>query len=540
VTYDEAVAQPLGLHIHLQSNDCIASRYPYFCDYVKHVFEVTPGLGLTLLRRGGLTVTTTLSPKVQQAADRGVLSRVNAREPTSHVVGAEAVVQPGTGRVKALAVSSPYGFDPKKGQNSIDYAVDSRYGGSHGFHAGSTFKIFVLTAALKEGLPIDTSIYSPTSTTITGLTDCAGQPVSDWPVHNADDGGESGTFNLDTGTWFSINTFFAQLEQRTGICTPVKIAESMGVKQGNGAPIEQIGPFVLGAGSAYGFTPLDVANAYATYAAHGMYCSPVVITSIVDRSGHHYPVPKPNCHQVIPSDLANTVTQILTGVLDKPGATGETDALDSRIAAAKTGTVDLSAGSWFAGYTPQLAASAMVTNPSAPNKTLDGLTIGGTTYGSVFGATIAGRIWQYTMNAALRGQPVQDFTGPDSYYSSGLTVSIPDVTGDTPQDAYASLTADGFATYIQSATVNSDVPAGQVAKTSPPAGSTVATGSTVYVYTSNGHAAPSHSPSPTPPTAGSTPPTTPPATTPNTPPATTTPTGNGHHRARHHKHRKQR
>ena len=162
-TYDRAVAQPIKLHIHSQPADCISSKhgYAYFCDYVKHVFEHTPGLSLSMLQRGGLTVTTTLSPKVQRAAENGIHQYVHAHEKTSHVVSAEAVVQPGTGEVKALAVSTPYGNNPKKGENSIDYAVDQKWGGSPGFHAGSTFKLFVLTAALKEGIALSTRIKAP-------------------------------------------------------------------------------------------------------------------------------------------------------------------------------------------------------------------------------------------------------------------------------------------------------------------------------------------------------------------------------------------
>src|SRR5581483_11793655 len=139
-TYDAAAAQPIKLHIHSEGNDCVAAAHPsdsYFCDYVKHVFERTPGLGLSLLRRGGLTVTTTLQPSVQAAATQGIHSYVHAKEPAK-VVSAEAVVQPGTGKVRALAVSSKYGNNTKKGENSIDYAVDEKFGGSHGFHAGST------------------------------------------------------------------------------------------------------------------------------------------------------------------------------------------------------------------------------------------------------------------------------------------------------------------------------------------------------------------------------------------------------------------
>jgi membrane peptidoglycan carboxypeptidase len=543
-TYDNAVAQPIKLHIHNQANDCIASRYPYFCDYVKHIFEHTPGLSLSMLRRGGLTVTTTLSPKIQLAAQHGVHQYVHAHEPAK-VASAEAVVQPGTGKVKAIAVSTKYGNNSKKGENSIDYAVDRKYGGSqYGFHAGSTFKLFVLAAALKEGIPLSTRIKAPGDITVTGYTNCAGQSAGVYDLHNAADS-ESGTFNLESGTYFSVNTFYAQLEQRTGLCEPIKLAEAMGMQPVNGGPIPQVPSFVLG--SAAGFSPLDLAGAYATMAAHGKYCSPIAITSIVDRNGHSYPVPKSNCQQVVDPGLANTVTSILQGVLTIPGATGTTDALSGRPAAAKTGTVDNYDGSWFAGYTPQLASAVWAGIPAEPNKTLAGLKIGGITYGEVFGATLAGKIWQATMNAALRGDPVLQFTGPDNFYQIGIKATVPDVTGESPAVAAATLTTDGFSPQVESRTVHSSEPAGTVARTSPPAGAQASIGNTVKIFISDGtppkpKKSPSAPPSSPPPSSA---PPTPPASSPPASPSSsptkgTSPTKGRHghhppgHRHRHH------
>ncbi|MGN6472998.1 MAG: penicillin-binding protein [Mycobacteriales bacterium] len=484
--YNGAVATPIQLNLHQQPNDCVSSKYPYFCDYVKHVFENTPSLGLSLLRRGGLTVTTTLSPKIERAAEAGVHQYVHTHEP-AHVASAEAVVQPGTGQVKAIAVSTRYGDNSKLGENSIDYAVDEAYGGStYGFHAGSTFKLFVLAAALKEGIPLGTRIHAPSAITVSGYKTCSGLDAGVYNLHNAGDS-ESGTFNLETGTWFSVNTFFAQLEQRTGLCTPVRLAQAMGMQPSNGGNIPQVPSFVLG--SAAGFTPLDLAGAYATMAAHGQYCTPIAITSIVDREGQAYPVPQSQCSQVVPAGLANTVTSILQGVLTVPGATGTQDALTGRPAAAKTGTVDNYDGSWFAGYTPQLAAAVWAGIPSSPNKSLGGLTIGGRYYGQVFGATLAGRIWQATMNAALRGVPPVAFSGPDRYYFVGVQHAVPDVIGLSVGAAESELRQDGFNPVLGGA-IDSSVPLGAVASTSPGAGAEAGTGTTVAVYVSNGHQGP--------------------------------------------------
>jgi membrane peptidoglycan carboxypeptidase len=513
--YDAAIAKPIQLNLHSQGNDCVASHYAYFCDYVKHVFETTPGLSLSMLRRGGLTVTTTLSPKVQRAAIRGVHSYVHAHEP-SKAASAEAVVQPGTGEVKAIAVSTKYGNNPKKGENSIDYAVDTKYGGSRfGFQAGSTFKLFVLAAALKEGIPLSTRIQAPASMTVTGYTNCAGDNVGSFPVHNAGDS-EAGNFNLETGTWFSVNTFYAQLEQRTGLCEPVKLAEAMGMQPAQGGKIHQYPSFVLG--SADGFTPLDLAGAYATMAAHGKYCKPIVITKITDRQGTSYPVPKPHCTQVVPETLANTVTSILTGVLTKPLATGTADALYGRPAAAKTGTVDNYEGSWFAGYTPQLAAAVWAGIPAKPHESLGYKVIGGRSYGAVFGATLAGKIWQSTMNAALLGAPVEQFTGPSTYYTLGTNKTVPSVVGQSPANAEAALRQLGFSPQIEPGSVASSEPAGTVARTDPSSGASASTGAVVRIFISNGHPAPVAPPSTPPASHKPSAPPSPPASSPPPPP----------------------
>src|SRR5207248_11528359 len=215
------------------------------------------------------------------------------REP-SGAAGAEAVLEPGTGKVLAIAVSPKYGSSRKKHENDIDYAVNTPMGGGVSrFAMGSTFKLFVLAAALKEGFPLGTRIYAPQSITVSGFTDCAGNDASAWDVHNAGDS-ERGTFNLITGTWFSVNTFFAQLAHRVGLCQTVKLAEALGVRQGNGKRIEQFPSFALGVNDA-GFSVLDTAGAYATMAAHGVHCAPLAIVKVTDRDRHNYPVPGPDC-----------------------------------------------------------------------------------------------------------------------------------------------------------------------------------------------------------------------------------------------------
>jgi len=498
--YDSAAVTPVKLDLHKQGNGCEASRYPYYCDYVEHVILTSPAFGTSpaarksFLERGGLTIRTTMQPQVQRAADAALHKYVFAHEPTG-VAGAEAVVEPGTGRVLALADTPVYGSDPKKHQNDINYAVDTTLGGGVSrFAMGSTFKLFTLVAAMKQGLPLSTTIYAPPRITVSGYTSCSGQELSSYDVHNAGDS-ESGRFNLVTGTWFSVNTFYAQLEQRVGVCQAVKVAESMGVRMGDGKRVPDIYPsFVLGV-SPQGFSALDTAGAYATIAAHGTYCSPLVITKVTDRNHHNVSVPGTDCNQVLDPGLADTVTQILHGVLTQRGATAIGVGEPGRPAAAKTGTAENYSASDFAGYVPQMAAAVWVGNPRRPNQSLAGQSIGGHVYKEVFGATIAGPIWRDTMEAALKGVPVQPLPQADRRYIFGQTTAVPDVSGLSPADAHATLVQDGFRVVVSSQPVNSLYPAGTVAYSVPGAGSEVPPGSTIVLELSNG-VAPAPTPTP--------------------------------------------
>jgi membrane peptidoglycan carboxypeptidase len=511
--YNTAVTSPVSLDVHVQGNGCEASRFPYFCDYVENVIKTSPTFGASpsarksFLERGGLTIRTTLVPQVQRAADRALRNYVHPHEPTG-VAGAEAVVEPGTGKVLAIAVSSEYGSYQKKHQNDINYAVDTPLGGGVGrFSMGSTFKLFVLAAALKEGFPLSTTIFAPPRITVSGFTDCAGNSAGSWNVHNAGDS-EQGRFNLVTGTWFSVNTFFAQLEQRVGLCQTVKLAEAMGVREGDGKRIHQFPSFALGA-VGHNFSVLDTAGAYATMAAHGQYCAPLAITKVTDRNGHNYAVPGPDCHDVVDPGLADTVTQILHGVLTQRGATAALVGEPGRPAAAKTGTAEDYSASDFAGYVPQMAAAVWVGNPHRPNSSLAHLTIGGRSYGNVFGATIGGPIWRDTLQAALVGVPVEQLPKADRRFVFGQTSKVPDVSGLAAFDAKTALTQAGFQVVSSTHYVASLFPAGTVAYTSPAAGSSAPQGATIVLFISNGLPPPTPAPSTPPPTPGGQPSTTP-------------------------------
>ena len=133
------------------------------------------------------------------------------------------MVEPGTGDVKALAQSRPMGRDKTKGETYLNYVVPQKYGDSNGFQAGSTFKVFVLATALRQGIPTrhhdqraGAGVHPDER--VPDLRRAATPAPRSGTRQNSD--GSGGTFDLYTGTQQSVNTFFAQPRAATGLCEP--------------------------------------------------------------------------------------------------------------------------------------------------------------------------------------------------------------------------------------------------------------------------------------------------------------------------------
>ncbi len=520
-----AMAIPIGVHPTATPNGCATALAPYFCDYVLNVVRNDPAFGPTvtdrvrLLLDGGLTIRTTLDVRIQQAAARAVDQAVPTRDP-SGLGAAIAMVTPGTGAIVAMAQNRTWGTDAARGQTMVSYAADAAYGGSNGFQPGSTFKIFTLASALTQGIGLGTRILSPATRTFTGFTSCTnGAPFPPYTVSNSTG---SGTFDLRTATWRSVNTYFVALEQRTGICAPARLAQAMGVTTATGAPLPPVPSLVLGSADV---SPLVMANAYATFAAHGRYCPARAITSVTDRNGRLIPLPAPTCTQVLPATVADTVTSVLAGVIDgpDPGRTGARMSL-GRPAAGKTGTTDNNYDVWFDGYTPELAAAVWVGDPG---RVVDGVvtriplrsvTVNGRYYPEVFGLSLPGPIWRQAMGDALASTPITAFAAPDPATVRGRSVLVPDLTGLAADQAVARLTARGLVPSLAANPVPATAPAGTVARTQPAAGAVAYAGSPVVVYLSDG-SSPTPSPAPSRTDATPTPSGTP------APDATPTPSG---------------
>jgi membrane peptidoglycan carboxypeptidase len=441
-TADEA--KPLGLHVSVPQSGCQSSSVGsagFFCQYVEEVFLHDPAYGKTpmarakLLSTGGLKIYTTLNPRDQQAAN----DAVNYVEPGNsnfwnpgHNADTEAVVQPGTGQIMAIAEDRPYGTS--RGHTEINYAVNTAYGGSAGVQTGSSSKLFTLITALKQGTPFGFQLKVPGSTTVTGYTNCQGGPAGNYQgisgaynVTNAEGPQSASTQSLYTGTTQSVNVFYAMLEQKIGLCNVVHTAVDMGMTRADGTSLlrqdgtqysaDNIPSFTLG---SVNVSPLSMAAAYATVAARGMYCSPVAIGKIVASAGQSLPVPSAICHRALSSDVADAVNYILQGVLTS-GTAVSLGGLAGREAAGKTGTSNVEGGGGtpyaaFAGYTPSLVGYVSVFNPISPTgDTMTGLSAcyrleSGSQLcpSEMFGANAPGSTWHMTFDNASLG-PVTYF-----------------------------------------------------------------------------------------------------------------------------------
>jgi membrane peptidoglycan carboxypeptidase len=513
---DAAIHSGLGLKITTVKSGCEAPgiKAPFFCDYVRRFLEdgsAGDALGKdrqerqTRLLAGGLTIKTTLDPRMQAAAQRAVDDQVPAGDPFGAVAVSD-MVEPGTGQVRAMAVDRPFG--DRSGMTKVNFAL----GGTSGFQAGSTFKAFILARALQMGISPSLTLYSPQRYCPKAFPYVAGDGKCG--ASNAGDS-ESGTFNMVRATWESVNTYFLQLEERTGLVTPPGLAEALGLKQLDGpsdGSFPRTNPsFVLG---PYGVSPLAMAGAYSAFANHGTFCPPRPVTQVLENADHSLDLKLAPCSPVLEPQVADTVTAILRGVIDGNGPRTGGGASIGREAAGKTGTTNESKAAWFVGYTPQLATAVWVGKPTPTP--MRRVTINGRYYKQVFGGTIPAAIWKQAMLGALDGVPVETFT-PVSLPTATVTgPRLPDVRGQSVSNATDQLVALGYAVVVGAPVDAGPIPAGAVGNTSPAPGAIAPVGSSITLFPSTGVApkpTTTASPSPTPaPTKGPPPKPTPSAT----------------------------
>lgn len=507
--YDEAINTSIDdmLEVNPASEGCAtAGSAAYFCDYVRSEILANPIFGETraervqLLQTGGLRIHTTIDPEMQKDA-WDALRRAIPTDDSSGISNALSTVEPGTGRILAMAQNTHYGSptddDPRATQ--VNFNGDQSHGGSRGFQTGSTFKAFILTQWLIDGHSLHDIVDGSTGQVFprSSWNTCLPQHADNYEPHNLESV-ISGRMSVLRATEQSVNTAFVNMANQMNLCDIADTVESMGYHHATTDPGEPyttadgehpfgdysekiIPSMTLGANEV---APLTMAEAFATYASGGIHCRAIAIDSITTADGEKLDVPDADCERVLDEDIANAMNYALNHVV-APGATGENAVLSDRPAAGKTGTANDDSAAWFVGYIPQMATAVWV-GFSEGTESMWRTTINGQYYQLVYGGRIAAPIWQDYMNHATDGMEVQDFDDARDREIYGERVAVPSVSGMSVDDAEDVLTGAGFNPREGGSEHSDSVPEGSVVSTDPSAGSRVRPGSTITLTVSSG------------------------------------------------------
>ncbi|MEO3773434.1 transglycosylase domain-containing protein [Micromonospora sp. B9E7] len=422
----QAKAEPLALHPTAQPNGCTAvsqghDDWGFFCDYLRQWWRSQPAFGATVaereqaLRTGGYTVVTSLDPKIQATAQQQATKVYGYDNKRALPI---AAVQPGTGQVLAMAVNRHYSLaDNPAGQANHPNTVNPLISGGasvDGYQAGSTFKLFTMLAALESGRTLSTGFDAPAKLPTRYPAEGPGSCDGHWCPANANPDWMDGYRMMWDGFGRSVNTYFVWLAEQVGQDKVVEMAKRLGItfRADSDAAFAKDnaanwGSFTLGVAAT---TPLDLANAYATVAAEGTYCTPVPVVSVTDASGAKVPVGQPSCKQVLDPDVARAATdaarcpvgqQSAFGQCNGGTATGVNDILDGRPVAGKTGSSEQNSTETFVGFTPQVAVAGIAANPDDPADSV----------GSAVQTKVIDAVAR-VIATAVKGQPEKAFVAP--------------------------------------------------------------------------------------------------------------------------------
>ncbi|HEU5111099.1 MAG TPA: transglycosylase domain-containing protein, partial [Micromonosporaceae bacterium] len=504
-------------------NGCVATRlnhWGFFCDYFYRWWMAQDTFGATTydrerrLKSGGYNIITTLDPKAQAAAKKNVEQYRKTGNSQALML---AAVEPGSGKVRALAVNRNFKLDdPKNPQNKISTNPDKKKkklrgtypnttnpllsggGDITGYQFGSTFKIFTLVAALEKGLPLATTINatSPIKTDyIVEYGSKAACPGSNkYCPSNANPSWMNGVRTMWSGFGRSVNTYMVKLQEIVGADRVVDVSKRLGIqfRAANDARIandkdyaKQWGAFTLGVSGA---TPLEMANAYATLAADGKYCEPIPVEAIRDHGGNKLDVANPRCEQRIKPEVARSAIDAARCPIGDGSKTDRCDGgtymdahgiVDKPIAG-KTGTTDGEKTASLILTTKQLTVAGILADPDWAQTT------------QKMDHDYVNPAVAETLRDAMKGVKAVQFTPPSGKIVNGDQRSIPDVRCRPLEEARSRIRGAGFQVSVASGTTDSPCPPGTAAGTSPE-GRTIK-GGVVIINVSNGRGGPGTEP----------------------------------------------
>ncbi|KQQ00826.1 hypothetical protein ASG06_16065 [Rathayibacter sp. Leaf185] len=534
--HDAAAAEEVVPAVNPIQTGCqTAGNAAYFCDYVTRVIQNDPAFGDTEntrfanFQRGGYKIYTTLDRDLQDTATNATNAAV-PKVPTNDTnIGSSTVsMEVGTGRILAMVQNKDYdAAGSVNGANfsAVNFNTDTAYGGSAGFQVGSTYKVFTLAQWLANGHTLFETVNGRERTFEGFPASCApgGEDETSYEVNN--DEGENGSYSVLNGTMQSINTVFVSMAQQLDLCAIRDQAVAFGVKAADGGEVDYKPSSILGSDTL--ISPLSMVTAFAGFANNGTACSAIAIDSITDASGAAVPPPVSTCNQALSPELTAVANYALQRVVSS-GTAAQSDPDDGIEHIGKTGTTDNAESTWMDGASSRVATVVWVGNIDGhvsmrevrfPNSDLES---------RPYASNIRHYIWNAVMTRADEKFGGDDFAEPSSALLNGRQVTVPNVSGQSVDDATETLEDLGF-DVEEGATVDSGAAAGTVAGTDPGAGTTVPRYSSITLLVSNGSQVPApatQAPAPAP-SASETPEATPAPTATETPVATPTSTPTG-------------
>ncbi|MEJ3404901.1 transglycosylase domain-containing protein [Rathayibacter sp. YIM 133350] len=486
--HDAAVAAPVAPVITPPSTGCsTAGNSAYFCDYVYWTIVNDPAFGaneddrLTTLKRGGLDIYTTIDLDLQNAAQSAIDDNVPYTDPRVDVGSSAVSVQPGTGRVLAMAQNKYFSNDPEvlnqgPQYSAVNYNTDFDYGGSSGFQPGSTYKVFTLAEWLKEGHSLNETVDARRRADWGTFRDSCNGPQHDptWSPKN-DEGGNGGMWTALYNTQNSENTGFIAMAKQLDLCGIRQTAQTFNVHRADGTTLLQSPATILGTNE---IAPVTMAEAFAGIAASGMVCKPIVIDKIVKQDGSEITPPSAECGQQVDPKITAGMAYAMQRVMTAGTATSSYSRTSPKVPMiGKTGTSDNNEATWMSGASTKVATVVGVYNASGH------VDMRKTYFKGTQAAVLRHAIWPRIMSVANAKYGGDAFPTVDASSLKSVSATIPDVRGKSPQEAQQLIESAGFS-YADGGAQDSELPAGVVSGTNP--SGNAARGSLVTVYTSNG------------------------------------------------------
>ncbi|MBM7171515.1 penicillin-binding protein [Streptomyces sp. G44] len=314
----------------------------YLVEEAKREVLRNSGLSEAEFAAGGYTITLNIDPKKQKQLEKAVDKKLNDRldrkknKADARVQAGAASVDPKTGKVLAM-----YG-----GEDYVKHYTNNAT--RRDYQSASTFKPLILAAALEHGATTQDGKPITAGTIYDGTS---GRPVKGGDVAFAppnEDDVNYGPVTVQKAMNKSVNSVFAQMGVDVGMPRVMEMASTLGmdVKGLPAVPAQTLG--------SMGASPLEMAGVYATLDNHGKKVTPALVRS-VEHKDRTVDLPDPIGEQVVKRTTADSLTSVLTGVVDD--GTGHAVRHPVQDVAGKTGTSDDNKSAWFTGYTPKMVTS---------------------------------------------------------------------------------------------------------------------------------------------------------------------------------------